>query len=154
MKKEYVEQGGSVEEKEKVVVVTALQIQRTNKENIILQVGDAVVFDHILTMQGDISYDSLTGIIQLNASGIFYVQWNIMTMSSESGYVSFSLQTSQGNIIRSNSLSKFGEMSGSAIITAENAGVSLQLVNDTGVTSLGLLPVQANMVIYSVGNYF
>ena len=99
-----------------------------------------VIFETVESIYGSVSYDDTTGIITINQTGRYFVNWWVATQSFlGSGAASFSLVSSQGDEIAGNSPLKTGEVVGVALIQVDAAPITFSLVNTT-----------ANAVRYSI----
>jgi hypothetical protein len=126
----------------------ALQIQRRAAGT--TAAGANVIFDTIVYSFGNISYDSLSGVITLLEPGQYAVVWWVAAQSSQSanGAV-FALATSQGNLLAGNSPIKTGEVFGAGVFEVGSAPVTAALVNEStaGVCYSVQVPLKAALVI-------
>lgn len=126
----------------------ALQIERSIAGTV--AAGSNVIFDTIVYTAGNISYNSLTGVITYNEPGRYVIEWWVATQSSVStvGAV-FALSSSQGDFLEGNSPIKTGEVFGVGIIDVVAAPVTASLLN----ASNGLffystiVPLKATLVV-------
>ncbi|EGO63822.1 Collagen triple helix repeat protein, partial [Acetonema longum DSM 6540] len=92
--------------------------------------GSNVLFDTIVYLDGNITYDSATGIITLQEAGRYIIHWWLATQSSASvNGTSFALSSSQGDLLEGNSPIKTGEVYGVGIIEVAAAPVTMSLEN-------------------------
>ena len=85
----------------------SLQIERSASGNV--EAGEAVIFDTIISSDGNISYDPLTGIITFNESGRYIVNWWVATQGAMTlSGAAFALSSSQLDFIEGSSASKIG----------------------------------------------
>jgi BclA-like protein/collagen triple helix repeat protein len=126
----------------------AFQIERTTAGNV--DSGNNVVFDSVVYSSGNISYNSVTGVITFNESGRYNFNWWVATQSSQStnGTV-FALSSSQGDFLEGNSPVKTGEVVGFGIIDVASAPVTVSLVNASGQTVFysPIVPLTATLVV-------
>ncbi|HBE84456.1 MAG TPA: hypothetical protein DDW53_01640, partial [Lachnoclostridium sp.] len=115
--------------------------------------GSPVIFNTILNNQSiNISYNTSTGIVTLNAEQNYYISWWVSTDGAgPSTYVEFTLQINGSSGVSSSSPIVTGQLSGMALITVGAIPSTIALVNTTGQTvSYGATPVMAHMVIFEV----
>ena len=106
----------------------ALQIERTLAGRI--GVEENVIFDNTVYSAGNISYDSVTGVITFNEAGRYLINWWVATQSSQSpSGVVFALSSSQGDFLEGDSPAKTGEIVGVGIINVSAPPVTAFLVN-------------------------
>ena len=106
----------------------ALQIERTLAGRI--GVEENVIFDNTVYSAGNISYDSVTGVITFNEAGRYMINWWVATQSSQSpSGVVFALSSSQGDFLEGDSPAKTGEIVGVGIINVSDPPVTAFLVN-------------------------
>lgn len=108
-----------------------------------------VIFDNILLSEGNITYDSSTGIVTINETGLYKIDWWVAIQSSPSVTgAQFSLVSSQGDNVIGNSPLKTDEVVGIAVINAESVPLEIQIKNNTAVVYLASnLPVKASITI-------
>ncbi len=100
-------------------------------------VSSNVIFDSVIYSAGNISYNSVTGVVTFNEAGRYIVNWNVSTdgligpINTATADVSFALSSSQGDNIASASLLSTGQISGFGIIEVIAAPVTMSLVNDS-----------------------
>lgn len=105
-----------------------LQIQNTNK-NLVNQ-NETLIFNEIIQSEGNILYDSLTGIISINEPGEYAIDWLISTQFLESNLaINFRLVTSENINFISNSPLKTGNLNGFAIINVTQIPATLYIEN-------------------------
>lgn len=94
--------------------------------------GTNVIFDTVVFSSGNITYNSLTGVITFNEPGRYPINWWVATQSSMSanGAV-FALSSSQGDFLEGDSPIKTGQVVGFGIIDVVTAPVTVSLVNAT-----------------------
>lgn len=126
----------------------ALQIQKLSSGSV--AVGNNVIFDVVDYSAGNISYNSVTGVITFNEIGRYIINWWIAAQasSSASGTV-FAIESTQGDFIRGNNPSKTNQVLGSGIVDIAIAPVEVSLVNaGAGIIYYSnLVPVNANLVV-------
>lgn len=126
----------------------ALQIQKLSSGSV--AVGNNVIFDVVDYSAGNISYNSITGVITFNEIGRYIINWWIAAQasSSASGTV-FAIESTQGDFIRGNNPSKTNQVLGSGIVDIAIAPVEVSLVNaGAGIIYYSnLVPVNANLVV-------
>ncbi len=126
----------------------ALQIERTIAGSV--AVGSNVVFDSIVYSDGNITYNSGTGVITFNESGRYVINWWVATQSSLStNGIVFALSSSQGDFLEGNSPIKTDEVTGVSIIDVAAAPVTVSLVNasTSAVSYATMVPLKATLVI-------
>lgn len=109
-----------------------------------------VLFDSTVSLAGDISYDSLTGVITLLEAGIYEFTWWVATQTSFSPIgAGFALVSSQGDNIMGNSPIKTGEVVGVGIIEVTSAPVTVELKNNSNATMVysSTVPVKASLAV-------
>lgn len=112
-----------------------------------------VLFDTVVLADGNISYDSSTGIITINETGYFLIDWWVATQSSTSQEgAAFAVRTSQGDSIGASPI-KTGEVVGVSVIYADTAPVTLSLANVSTATFFypTAVPSKAGLTVYSGG---
>jgi hypothetical protein len=137
-----------------------LIIRRKNMSNVALQIErlaggvlpdiNNVVFDTIVYADGNISYDSKTGIVTLNEPGRYVINWLVITQSSPTTNVAvFTLYSSQGNVLKSNSPTITGAVVGFGIINTTSASVTVSLVNNSAaiIDYSDFVPVKASLTV-------
>ncbi len=108
---------------------TEILLLQKNANDSVLS-NETVLFDEISLSQGNIQYDENTGIITIQASGIYVIDWNLSTQStSGSTGVMFQLQASTGQEFESNSPVRMGNLTGIAALQVDTVPVELTLVN-------------------------
>ena len=126
----------------------ALQVERLASGSVVA--GGNVVFDTIVYLDGNISYNSLTGVITFNEAGRYAISWWVATQStlSSNGTV-FALSSSQGDFLEGNSPNRTDEVVGIGIIDVSTSPVTFSLTNAStaAVTYSGIVPVKATLVI-------
>ncbi|WP_280634493.1 hypothetical protein [Clostridium aminobutyricum] len=126
----------------------ALQIERTSAG--FVAVSDNVIFDSLVFSSGNVSYDSLTGVITFNETGRYVINWwvAIQTTLSTNGS-GFALSSSQGDFLEGNSPIKSDEVVGIGIIEVAAAPVTVSLVNSSTnvVYYSSIVPVTATLVV-------
>ena len=126
----------------------ALQLELNAAPSIVS--GAAVIFNTVVYANGNIGYDNATGVITLQEAGRYEFAWWTSTQTSAIPYgVSFALSSSQGDLLRGNSPIKTGEVVGFGIIDASTVPVTVQLINDGGMTTFlsQPVPLQASLVV-------
>jgi hypothetical protein len=125
----------------------ALQIERVASGS--AAVSGNVIFDTTVYSNGNISYNSATGVITFQEAGRYLINWwaAIQSSSSPNGVI-FTLSSSQGDALVGNSPQRTGEVVGVGIINVSTTPVTVSLVN----TSLGShvyssLPVKAALAV-------
>ncbi|MBP1924211.1 hypothetical protein J2Z76_000064 [Sedimentibacter acidaminivorans] len=126
----------------------ALQVERSTAG--VVGINDNVVFDTIAYSSGNISYNSLTGVMTFNEAGRYVFNWWVATqISSSSNGTAFALSSSQGDFSEGASPIKTGEVVGVGIIDVTSAPVTVSLVN--GSSSLvyysPVVPITATLVV-------
>lgn len=128
------------------------QIERTTDGSVLN--GNNVIFDNTLTLTGDIAYDSTTGVITLNKTGMYLLKWFVATQTSKSeiGTV-FSITGMNINptSIKGNSPIKTGEVTGISVIQVTDVPALISLINDSNqeVWYSTINPIKASLVIES-----
>ncbi|QAR31866.1 collagen-like protein [Geovibrio thiophilus] len=113
-----------------------------------------MVFNSVTYASGNISYNSVTGIVTFNEMGRYIVNWNVSTdgligaVNTATADLSFALSSSQGDFIASSSLLSTGQISGFGIIDIAAAPVTMSLINDSSndVQLADVMP-KANLMI-------
>ncbi|WP_110956064.1 hypothetical protein [Anaerosinus massiliensis] len=129
-----------------------MQIYRSAAGMVIAE--ETVVFDTILSSNGNISYDTATGVITFNEIGRYIMTWSVVTQTA--GTTSgprFALSSSQADFIEGNSPIKTGEVTGNGIIDITVPPVSVSLVNTSlaNVFYSSLVPIKASLSVISSG---
>lgn len=109
-----------------------------------------IIFDSATTLSGDISYDNATGVITLLEEGTYDFAWWVATQSSFSNIgASFSLISSQGDVVIGNSPIKTGEVIGFAIIEVLTPPVNIELgnSNNAAIYYSNTVPVKASLSV-------
>ena len=107
---------------------SALQIELNTSTTV--GVNARVLFDTIVYLSGNISYNPANGEIDFLEAGRYVINWWLATQSSDStNGAAFALSSSQGDFIEGNSPIKTGEVFGVGIIDVSAAPVTLSLVN-------------------------
>jgi hypothetical protein len=119
-------------------------------------ISSNVVFNSVLYSAGNVSYNSITGIVTFNVTGRYIVNWNVSTdgligpINTATADVSFALISSQGDNIASAGLLSTGQISGFGIIDVVAAPVTMSLVNDSSnAVQLADVTPKANLMINS-----
>lgn len=112
--------------------------------------GDNVVFDGIVFSNGNITYNTTTGVITFNDPGRYAINWWVATQSSMAtdGAV-FALSSSQGDLLEGNSPIKTGQVNGIGVIEVVTAPVTLSLINASNAPYFysPIVPVVASLTI-------
>lgn len=130
-----------------------VQYQLTGGARRIIAPGQAVLFDTPIQTDGtEISYNAGTGAFALSAAGRYYISWWVSTDGSASStdlWFSVDLNGASHSIGAAPVVT--GQISGSALVTAEAAPSFLTLRNatQTGI-ALCAAPSQANIVILRI----
>jgi hypothetical protein len=120
--------------------------------------GSNLIFNTVVYSSGNISYNSMTGVISFFEAGRYLINWNIssdgLVGASDDDTakpVTFALSTSQGDFLEASTLLSTGQLSGVGIVDVVSAPVTLALVNASSDTvQLALdTPVKATLVIQS-----
>ncbi len=126
----------------------ALQIERSATGSV--TTGSNIVFDAVAYSTGNISYNSMTGVITFNEVGRYVVNWwaAIQDALSVNGVV-LALSSSQGDFFEGNSPNKTSEVYGTGIIDVAVAPTTLSLVNaSTGTVFYAVqVPLTATLVV-------
>jgi len=115
----------------------------------IVDVESNVIFDTTVLSSGNISYDSITGVITLNETGRYVFNWWVTTqLSTSSNGIVFALSSSNDSQV-GNSPIRTGEVVGVGIIEVESAPLTVSLVNEsTSSVTYGLnVPVKAALMV-------
>ncbi|GEM_PF-507332 len=115
----------------------------------IVDVESNVIFDTTVLSSGNISYDSITGVITLNETGRYVFNWWVTTqLSTSSNGIVFALSSSNDSQV-GNSPIRTGEVVGFGIIEVESAPLTVSLVNEsTSSVTYGLnVPVKAALMV-------
>lgn len=131
----------------------SLQLERSSEG--ILDLDADVIFDTVTLSTGDISYDSVTGLITLLEVGRYKFDWLVAAQSSLStNGVGFALASSQGDVIVGNSPTKTGEVVGTAIIEVSAPPVTVTLRNNSNapVFYSGIVPVKSLMTVMGIAD--
>lgn len=126
----------------------ALQIERAAAGTV--DVTGNVIFDTVVYSDGNISYDSGTGVITFNEAGRYVLDWWVATqLSASANGAVFAMSSSQGDFLMGNSPIKTGEVVGIGIVDVATAPVMVSLVNAS--TALyyysASVPVKATLVV-------
>lgn len=109
---------------------SSLQIQQLAAGSV--ESNTNVLFDSVINLTGNISYDNATGIITLLEPGIYEFNWWIATQSSSSDAgLGFILASSQGDSIIGNSPIKTGGVVGIGIIEVTDVPITVELRNNS-----------------------
>ncbi len=126
----------------------ALQVERL-AAGTITSAGN-VIFDTVVYTAGNISYNSVTGVITFNETGRYVFTWWVATQTSAStnGAV-FALSSSQGDFLEGNSPIKTGEVVSIGIVDVAAAPVTVSLINASTAQFYysTLVPVKATLVV-------
>ncbi len=135
----------------------ALELIRTTSGSV--NPTDAVVFDTVLYLSGNISYNDTTGTITFQENGRYIVNWWVTVQTSLSiGGITFALSSDSGDCIRGSSSGKSGQVNGFGIILVdslpdsttevnlENAGTSIAFYGSGLMVTASLLIVQDDIV--------
>ncbi|MDR1630157.1 MAG: hypothetical protein LBS36_08105 [Oscillospiraceae bacterium] len=109
-----------------------------------------VIFDSTVTSSGNISYDSVTGVITILEAGRYEFDWWVATQASVSTIgAGFALVSSQGDTIIGNSPTKTGEVVGVGVIEVVTAPVTVALTNNSSATIYysTIVPVNASLAV-------
>ena len=95
-----------------------------------------VIFDTVMYSYGNISYNSVTGVITFNTTGTYYCDWwvsfdNAGVFADEVLATAFALSSSQGDFIVGANPLVAGQVIGNGIIEVVSAPVTLSLVNSS-----------------------
>ena len=115
--------------------------------------GSPVIFNTVVNDQSiNISYNTVTGVATITATGIYYVSWWISTDGAgPSTYVEFSTQINGSGGIPADSPIVTGQLNGSALVTVGAVPATVQIINTTGQDVFyGTTPVIAHMIILEV----
>lgn len=125
----------------------ALQIERLAEGE--LPDLSNVIFDTIVYTNGNISYDSKTGVITFNEQGRYIINWCVITQTSSTDVAVFSLNSSQGDELKGNSPTIPGEVVGFGIINTTSAPVNVSLVNSSAalINYADNVPVKATLTV-------
>lgn len=93
-----------------------LGLQLERELNGAVAANSNVIFENVVNSFGLISYNPLTGIITINKTGRYFINWRVATQTTLSPEVSFSIVTSQGDQNPGSSPAKLGETVGFALI--------------------------------------
>jgi len=107
----------------------ALQIQKTTSGSV--ESSSNIIFDSILYLSGNISYNGATGVVTFLQAGRYLVFYNVAyqgTSVSPNQAVT-ALVTSQGDYIKAASPSPNGQVSGVGIIDISAAPTTMSLIN-------------------------
>ena len=118
-----------------------------------IEVNQNVIFDTIVSTDGNIEYDASTGVITLKDAGKYKVDWWVATQSSASSIgAGFSIVTSQGDNIIGNSPIKTGEVVGIGLIQSDTEDVTVEIKNSSNATVFYSpnVSIKATLVIYEV----
>lgn len=130
-----------------------LQVQKNN--NTPVPSGNNMIFDQIISFDGNISYDFLTGEITIMENGLYLVDWYVVTQSATGATnVSFKLVSDQGHGFASNTPYITGNMTGLAILPVANAPLRLQLENTSNaiVYFSHSVPSKSNLRVIQLDN--
>ena len=126
----------------------ALQIERTLAGSVVTSAN--VVFDSIVYLAGNISYNNTTGVITFNEAGRYVINWWVGTQTtvSTNGAV-FALSSSNGDFLEGVSPIRTGEVVGIGIINVVSAPVTVSLVNGSNNTIFYAVdvPLTATLVV-------
>ncbi len=129
----------------------SLQVTLTGGTNV--PAGTNVIFNNVIFMTGNISYNTVTGVITFNVPGEYAINWWVDTQSSTSPTgINFAISTSQGDFILGDSPIATGEVSGIALINVAAPGTTAQLVNATAndIVYSSIVPVQASLMAFEI----
>ena len=115
--------------------LTGMQAQLINTANPLLQHGERVKFDTILSRQDtSVEYDPGTGLFTLTKEAGYLVNWNVSVHGSQfTPHIRLALQVDGVTHSAFTMPISVGVISGSALVAAK-PGASLALVNDTNDT--------------------
>ena len=128
-----------------------LQLHRTIAGT--LAPTDIVIFDTIIFSDGNISYNSSTGIITFLSTGRYLINWSVASHSSlSSNGIVFALSSSQNDFMLGNSPAANGEATGSGILNVASAPVTLFLASASAsnITLSSIVPVKASLTVTDI----
>ncbi|MGC6175182.1 hypothetical protein [Lacrimispora sp. 38-1] len=126
----------------------ALQIELNTSTSVAS--GANVLFDTIVYLFGNITYNPATGVITFLETGRYVIDWWLATQSSQAtNGASFALSSSQGDLLEGSSPIKTGEVFGVSIIDVASAPVTVSLVNISNATVFFSLvvPLKGTLVV-------
>lgn len=129
----------------------ALLIERTTAG--MLGLDENVIFENVMLLTGNISYDSVTGQITLLETGKYKFDWLAATHTSISTEgIGFALVSSQGETIIGNSPINKGEVSGTGIIEVSLPPVTVTLQNNSNspIFYSSVVPVKSLMTVIKI----
>lgn len=134
-----------------VMANVALQLQLFLGNSVNTQ--DNVVFDNVMLQDGSVDYDQSTGVVTLEETGQYLVQWWIATQTylSTDGAL-FTIRTSEPNNFMGNTPIKTGVASGFIVLNAPMPNMTFSLVNatNTAVFYSPLVPVKAMLALVKI----
>lgn len=126
----------------------ALQLERLSGG--VLPDINNVIFDKIVSFDGNVIYDNKTGVITFNNPGRYTINWWVSTQSSPTTDVAvFTLYSSLGDVLKSNSPNMPGQVVGFGIINTTSAPVNVYLTNNSAATInySDNVPVKATLIV-------
>lgn len=129
----------------------ALQLERSSAGSI--APTETVIFDTTIFSDGNISYQSSTGVLTFHVTGRYLINWAVSTQGSLStNGIAFSLSSSQSDFLIGNSPERIGEVSGNGIIQVSAAPVLVSLVSAStaNVTFAPSVPVKASLTVTDI----
>lgn len=131
--------------------IVYLHLQSSIQNSTTIMPDSVLKFERTIELSdvNDISYNSNSGIIYLNQIGAYYVNWFVVSETSQ-GPLEFVLKTSDQQAVKSCSPLTKDQLMGSAVIIVTTPGLELTLCNGSSVVTFGDVPVIANLVIHSL----
>ncbi len=111
----------------------SIQVARLTSGSVLM--NNNVIYDSTIESEGNISYNTGTGLVTLSETGKYAAYWWIATQTGQStNGMAFDLVTSQGDQIAGNSPIKSDEVTGFGIINIDAAPVTLSIQNTSNNT--------------------
>lgn len=109
------------------------------------------IFDTIVYSAGNVSYNSVTGVITFNESGRYIINWWVayQLVDADNPVAVLAISSSQGDFLEGNSVSPSGQVVGMGIVDVVSAPVTVSLVNaSTGTLHYAsTVPLKATLIV-------
>lgn len=127
----------------------ALQIERAAGGSAAITAN--IVFDTVVYSAGNISYNTLTGVITFNQAGRYLMNWWVAYQLVDAANTTavLALSSSQGDFLEGNSVSPSGQVVGMGIVDVVSAPVTVSLLNASAGTLhyAAAAPLKATLIV-------
>lgn len=107
--------------------------------------GNNVIFDTIIFSAGNISYNSVTGVITFNETGRYLLDYSVAYQQFVGSSAIVAISSSQGDHIPAESTSPAGQLIGNAIIEVGAAPVTVTLLSQGTLIFPGSVGIKASL---------